>query len=428
MEQRSCITIVTTIALLATVILHLAYFKYHSKKDEVAPISILDTTTIAKNQLTNGFTIKTRVTTIVNTDISTRMGIASTLVTTIPSTTKITSTIMHKPFTTARSNFGSALLANGEVLVAGGLITSSSAIAQTEVYTSTGWQLVPSMTFSHAYHTVTAFANNTKVLAAGSDTTRGDQTAEVYNIVSNTWTFTSNNMSSSHYLHTATLLANGQILIAGGYNASHISISAAELYIPSSNSFINTTNMNIARCYFTSTLLSDGSTVLVTGGANASSYPVATAELYINGSWILLSSSMTQSRAYHAAVLLNDGTVLVAGGGNDINNAYSNAEIYNATTQNFTAVGSMQYRRGGLTLTLLPSGKVLATGDADWTSNTYSLVCELYDPLTRTWSSTLMLNHGRSFHHSVLLNNFVLTTGGYDGNVAGIVTSEKYNL
>ncbi|CAF0781700.1 unnamed protein product [Adineta steineri] len=235
-------------------------------------------------------------------------------------------------------------------------------------------------------------------------------------------------MSSSRHAHTATLLANGQILIAGGSNTSDTSISAAELYIPSLNSFIIIPNMNIARCYFTSTLLSDGSTVLVTGGSNASNYLISTAELYINGSWILLFSSMTENRAYHAAVLLNDGTVLVAGGGNDINNAYSNAEIYNVTTQKFTAAGSMQYRRAGLTLTLLPSGKVLATGGVDWTSNTFPLVCELYDPVTRTWSSMLMLNHGRSFHQSVLLNNVVLTTGGNDGNVSQVISSEKYNL
>ncbi|CAF0728934.1 unnamed protein product [Adineta steineri] len=373
------------------------------------------------------------------------MGIASPQVTTIPSTTKITSTMMNnnvqtststqsvfwnidKPLNTARSSFGSALLANGQVLVAGGLITPTTATQGTEVYTSTGWQLVPSMTFSHAYHTVTAFANNTKVLAAGSTTPHGKQTAEVYNILNNTWTLTSNNMSSSRHAHTATLLANGQILIAGGSNTSDTSISAAELYIPSLNSFINTTNMNIARCCFISTLLSDGSTVLVTGGINASNYLNSTAELYVGGSWILLPSPMTQNRFYHAAVLLNDGTVLVEGGGDGASNAYSNAEKYNATTQNFTAVGSMQYRRAGLTLTLLPSGKVLATGGVDWTSSIYPLVCELYDPVTRTWSNTLMLNHGRSFHQSILLNNFVLTTGGYDGNVSRVISSERYNL
>ncbi|CAF1414294.1 unnamed protein product [Adineta steineri] len=311
----------------------LVYFILHSTKDEVAPVIISNTTATAKNQLTNGFTTKTSTT--------------------------------NKSLNTGRSNFGSVLLANGQVLVAGGLLNSNTYYSGTEVYTSTGWQVATSMTGPRGFHTVTAFVNNTKVLAAGSAGISGKQTAEVYNIVNNRWALTSVNMSSSRYSHTATLLSNGQILIAGGSNASGISISAAELYIPSSNSFINTTNMNIARCCFTSILLSDRSTVLVTGGINATNSLITTAELYINGSWIPLSSSMTQVRAYHAAVLLNDGTVLIAGRGSGTPNAYSSAEIYIATTQNFIAVGSMQYRRGGLTLTLLPSGKVLAIGGVD---------------------------------------------------------------
>ncbi|CAF1241501.1 unnamed protein product [Adineta steineri] len=437
------IGILTIIALLAIAISLLGYFIYHSKNHEVASISILNTTTTnAAITISNG--ARTAIS-IVNTDMSTTMGIASTQVTNIPSSMKITSTMMNNnvqtstsnqsvfwnidtPLNTGRSKFGSALLANGLVLVAGGYINSSTFTSQTEVYTSTGWQFATLMKVPRAYHTVTAFANNTKVLAAGGNAIYSAQTAEVYNIVNNTWTYTSNNMSSSRYFHTATLLTNGQILIAGGYNASGISISAAELYIPSSNSFINTTNMNIARSYFTSTLLSDGSTVLVTGGVNASNYLISTAELYINGSWILLSSRMTQNRAHHAAVLLNDGTVLVAGGGSDAPNAYSTAEIYNPITNNFTAVGSMQYRRGAFTLTLLPSGKVLATGGADWTTSTYPLVCELYDPVTRTWSNNAMLNYGRSYHQSVLTNTFVLTMGGTDGNNNRLSSSERYNL
>ncbi|CAF1241440.1 unnamed protein product [Adineta steineri] len=439
MKQRLWIGILTITALLATAIPLLAYFIYHSKNHEVASIDTFNTTIIG------AITISNRVTTTVKTDMSTTMGIGSTQVTNIPSSMKTASTMMNSNVQTStstqsvfwnidkslnygRGHFGSTILANGQVLVAGGFFNSTAVISGAEVYTSTGWQFVAPMKIPRGYHTVTAFANNTKVLAAGSDSTRGQQTAEVYSVVNNTWTFTSNNMSSPRFAHTATLLANGQILLAGGSNASGTSTSAAELYIPSSNSFINTNNMNIARSYLTSTLLSDGSTVLVTGGVNASNYLISTAELYINGSWTLLSSRMTQNRANHAAVLLNDGTVLVVGGGSSNPSAYSTAEIYNATSQKFTAVGSMQYRRGALTLTLLPSGKVLAVGGADWTLGTKPLVCELYDPVTRTWSNTSMLNHGRNFHQTVLLNNFVLTTGGYDENSNIVTSSETYNF
>ncbi|CAF1231807.1 unnamed protein product [Adineta steineri] len=404
MKQRLWIGILTITALLATAIPLLAYFIYHSKNHEVASIDTFNTTIIGAITISNHNNVQTSTS---NQSVFSNFNIS---------------------LNAGRSNFGSALLANGQVLVAGGQINSSAVTSGAEVYTSAGWQFAAPMKIPCGYHTVTAFANNTKVLAAGSDSTRGQQTAEVYSVVNNTWTFTSNNMSSPRFAHTATLLANGQILIAGGSNASGTSTSACELYIPSSNSFINTANMNTARFYFTSTLLSDGSTVLVTGSVNASNSAISTAELYINGSWILISNSMTQARALHAAVLLNDGTVLVVGGSGGPGSTYSTAEIYNATSQKFTAVGSMQYRRGAFTLTLLPSGKVLAVGGADWTTSTYPLVCELYDPVTRTWSNTTMLNHGRSYHQSILTNTFVLTMGGTDGNNNRLSSSERYNL
>jgi len=97
---------------------------------------------------------------------------------------------------------------------------------------------------------------------------------------------------------------------------------------------------------------------------------------------------MTQPSAYHATVLLNDGNVLIAGGGDGAFISYSTAEIYNPLTRNFTAVSPMKYARGSFTLTLLPSGKVLATDGVDWTTLTYLVKCELYDPITRTWSNT----------------------------------------
>ncbi len=121
--------------------------------------------------------------------------------------------------------------------------------------------------------------------------------------------------------------------------------------------------------------------------------------------------------------------VLVAGGGNGGSTSYTTAEIYNATTRTFTVVGSMKYRRASFTLTLLPSGKVLATGGVDWNTTTYRRECELYDPMTGSWSETRQLNYGRSNHQSVLLNGYVLTIGGYNGNRSTrLASTEKYNL
>jgi len=324
-----------------------------------------------------------------------------------------------------RSGFGSALLSDGRVIISGGCLNPNSITSSSEIYTpSTGWQSVSEMKTHRIYFSLTPFANNTKALAAGIAHPADGRTAEVFDSETNTWTLTSTNMSIGRFMHTATLLGNGQILIAGGINASLISISAAEIYIPSSNSFINTTNMILPRSCATSTLLSDGSTVLVTGGVGAENKVSGTAELYINGSWIGTTNDMTQLRAYHAAVLLNDGNVLIAGGGVGGLVSHVSAEIYNATTHNFTVVGSMKYPRA-----LLPSGQVLAAGGFDWYTKTLPKVCELYDPVTASWSESRLLNNVRSEHQTILFNNSVLVIGG--ANSAGgdsLDSTEKYNL
>ena len=137
---------------------------------------------------------------------------------------------------------------------------------------------------------------------------------------------------------------------------------------------------------------------------------------------------MTAPRSKHAAVLLQDGNVLIAGGTYNTSRSSATAEIYNTTTRTFTSVGSMKYRRADFTLTLLPSGKVLATGGIDWLIPTYPTTCELYDPVTRTWSDTRVLRTGRRSPVTVLLADSVLTMGGCTDEYNYLTSCEKYYL
>ena len=314
-------------------------------------------------------------------------------------------------------------------MVAGGRSTRSTIIQACEFYRpSMGWCLGPRMKNLRFYHTLTSFARNTKVLATGSADHESQPTAEIYDSATNLWMSTSTNMSVGRFAHAATLLNNGKILIMGGIDQSGAITPTTDFYIPSSDSFVPTAQMNMGRILFTNTLLSDGFTVLITGGADEYGMMAPTAELYGLDSWEVANTYMTQPRAYHAAVLLSDGNVLVAGGGDGLLTSFLTAEIFNTTTRTFQRVGSMKYRRAVFTLTLLPSGKVLATGGIDWRTYTYPDTCELYDPLTQTWSDTHKLNIGRSFHRSLLLTDSVLTIGGYTKNNNRTETCEKYQF
>jgi len=153
--------------------------------------------------------------------------------------------------TSARQGHTATLLPNGRVLMTGGLNAALLVEASAELYDpSTGrfttTSLVPCgapppgtpagcMTVPRLFHTATALADGGVLFAGGlSSTTTVNDTAEVYDPAANTFTATGN-MAIARVRHTATLLSNGSVLVAGGEpNASGQSgaVSSAELFQP----------------------------------------------------------------------------------------------------------------------------------------------------------------------------------------------------
>jgi Galactose oxidase, central domain len=215
------------------------------------------------------------------------------------------------------------------------------------------------MTVPRASHTATLLANG-KVLIVGGVSAYGPgglNTAELYDPSTGRFSGTGS-MSVPRVSHTATLLPDGRVLITGG-NAT----AAAELYDPDTGTFTRTGQMSAPRFGHSATLLKNGK-VLVAGGYPAPSYPAtATAELYDPVTGVFSpTGNMTTPRSSQLATLMADGRVLMvpaADGDED-----TGAEIYDPATRAFSPTRwSNRYSEIAATATLLTTGKVLVTLD-----------------------------------------------------------------
>src|SRR5262245_51071517 len=121
---------------------------------------------------------------------------------------------------------------------------------------------------------------------------------------------------------------------------------------------------------------------------------------------------MTVFRDGYTTTLLTDGRVLVAGGcgAEDLDSnclaVLASAELYNPTTDTWSATGSMAAARMFVSATRLLDGRVLVISNDDASA-------ELYDPTTGTWSSTGSMSVSRAnFTATLLLDGRVLVSGG----------------
>jgi len=322
--------------------------------------------------------------------------------------------------TTARTGHTATLLLNGQVLVAGG--GNTTILPSAELYNpATGqWVVSGSMTTARSNHTATLLPNGEVLVAGGvSNGSSCTASAELYNLSTGQWT-TTGSMTKPRANHTATLLNDGSVLVTGAFcsGGSIYPDNTAELYDPSTGTWTATGNMNVARVNTAATLLPNGQ-VLISGG-NTTSSGGRSAELYDHGHW-RLTGSMNVYRPNLTATLLTNGDVLVFGG---TQLASSASEFYNPATGTWTRTG--QYfvapSRIGHTLTLLGTGKALVAGGRDkYGFTSYS---RLYDSSTNSWptASAGHMNNVRSGHTATLLHNGqVLVAGGFD-IISNVVT------
>ena len=169
-------------------------------------------------------------------------------------------------------------------------------------------------------HTATLLANGQVLLAGGFfNSSTSLDSAELYNPTAQTFTLVSGSMTSHRASHQAVTLPNGQVMLIGGANL-HIESTSTEFFNPATQTFTTSTAvLTTARGGLAATSLANGQ-VLVVGGASSFSpatlTSLNTAEIYnpTANSFTALTATMVTSRATHTATLLSNGTVLIIGG------------------------------------------------------------------------------------------------------------------
>jgi N-acetylneuraminic acid mutarotase len=269
----------------------------------------------------------------------------------------------------------------------------------------------------------TPLANGEVFIAGGYGS---ETTADLFNPSTNSFSSVGPLQTARLYA-SAALLQSGKVLLAGGVGSSG-RITDVELYDPVAGTFTTVASLPNPYSQGSLTVLNDGR-VLAAGGISNSGI-ANTAALYdpVANTWSG-TGLMNHPRALHTAQLLADGTVFVAGGV-DEENTLATAEIYNPATNQFTALSSqMSYPRRNFSSLTLPSGKILLPAgfdENDFGPSQLLTACDLFDPVSKTFSPTgAALVQRINYGLALLPNGHVLMAGG-EGGSAAMATAEIY--
>ena len=318
-------------------------------------------------------------------------------------TTTISGWAPTAPMSIARARHAATRLADGRVLVAGG-VSSQAVLSSSELYNpGTGtWQAAADMPLAVTDAAAVTLSDGTVLVAGGAGTA-----TELYHPTTNTWTVGARMPAANYGATFAATLPNGHIFVLGYAAADYNPATEAWTVLAQPPAPISIDPNN-------TTSLPNGD-VLTLGAMQYTccmpGSPITGPSVYhwATNTWTTLPVPPVNPGDSHVAVAaLPNGNVMLAGG--VLNYLWFPSSVgtvmeVNPTTGTWTTDAGTLY--GGDVLVSLPNGSILATGGSTNADLDY-----VYNPTSRTWTAV----PGRNSDHATfttLANGTVLGAGGY---------------
>lgn len=293
---------------------------------------------------------------------------------------------------------------------------------------SAGWTVKSSLLNKRSDHTATAWGDYVIVAGGciGNQTCEGDycdcsvftNTAELYNITSNSWTLLPV-MPRNRTRHVAAVVSN-KLYVFGGRNQTDDLIPQVDVYDPAQNSWSthsalwNAATSDLAAFVF-------GNTIYATGGYDASYASVRSvysfSPLAANPTWTLSAKTMNLSRGDMCASVVGTKAYLIGGfQGDDFCTPLNKLEIYDSVTDSWSLGGPMKHSRGDKACGTLHNRFHIIGGETkDANCSKYSILdtdIEVYDPNTSSFSDEAPLPEGRFRFAAATVGDTLYIFGG----------------
>jgi hypothetical protein len=239
----------------------------------------------------------------------------------------------------------------------------------------------------------------------------GLASASYYDPMADTWT-AAPDMNAGRWYPSSTSLANGDVLVTSGDTNVSVRNTLPQVYQAATNSWRDLTTAPLALTLFPRAFLAPNGQVFFATGTSRYLDTTAT------GIWTTVGNKINPGTDNYGSAAMYDNGKVIFSGGADPPTAAAEVVDLNSLAPAWTPTASMASARRQLNLTLLPDGKVLATGGSAGpgfdNSALPALAAEVWDPATGQWTTLASENNYRGYHScaTLLPDGRVLSSGG----------------